>query len=316
MRHVTARVVQVSDQHDLQDVEELKARVWAAEVPASQVPQGSPDGWLVATLTDWQAGKAEGGGTGAMIDRVKSCTLSLIAYTLELRRLGLRLPGLCLVGLGDLVEGCIGFPGGTLSRDLHMRQQRAVVRGLLVWILQKVRPYFDRVQLRAVPGNHGELRDPRKKGNAMHPSDNADVGVVDTVRDVVAHAPWADGVEVWTTSMVRPELTMTWDLDGVGFLAAHGHQTRGGPDGVPKWITKMIGTGQVSQAVDVCLSGHYHHLRERDMGSLTWIQSPALDGGSAWFAAQGGEISRPGMLCFAALPSSARGYDFLRVLDP
>lgn len=59
------------------------------------------------------------------------------------------------------------------------------------------------------------------------------------------------------------------------------------------------------------LTGHYHHLRVEQPGAKTWIQAPALDGGSDWWTNTSGQHSAPGTL---TLVVGQGGWDHLRVL--
>jgi hypothetical protein len=44
------------------------------------------------------------------------------------------------------------------------------------------------------------------------------------------------------------------------------------------------------------LAGHYHHLRIEQSGRKTFVQCPALDGGSQWFSNSSGAEAPAGML--------------------
>jgi hypothetical protein len=64
----------------------------------------------------------------------------------------------------------------------------------------------------------------------------------------------------------------------VGF--AHGHQIRD----AQKWFAgQALGSTAVGLS-DVLISAHYHHYRVQNFNHRLWIQVPAMDGGSHWFA--------------------------------
>jgi hypothetical protein len=59
------------------------------------------------------------------------------------------------------------------------------------------------------------------------------------------------------------------------------------------------------------LTGHYHHLRIEQSGRKTWVQAPALDGGSQWFSNSSGAEAPAGML---TLTVGEGKWDDLKVL--
>jgi hypothetical protein len=74
---------------------------------------------------------------------------------------------------------------------------------------------------------------------------------------------------------------------------AHGHQFRG--KAVDWWMKQSHGMQDIGEAT-LLLSGHLHHLRVEQSGAKTFIQSPALDGGSTWFQNSSGQAAPAGML--------------------
>lgn len=321
LRYIKAAVVRRMSKEDKEDVDRLKEEILHLEPGPSLTLPTANDQWLFVSFADWQFGKREGGGSRATVDRIVACLHGVVEYAEQLRSIGLNLRGVIVAGLGDLVEACDGhYPMQAFQVDLHMRQQRAVVRRLLVLACKILRPAFDQIVFRAVPGNHGEVR---KNGKAFTSfSDNNDVCIFDQLRDIVAEAPWNDGIDVWTTDMNKPELTMSFEVkdsrqNSVSIGLAHGHQSRGGPDKVKNWWKDCSASRHAIGYVDILNTGHYHHLRVEDRGERrTWIQSPTLDGGSFWWWSQGGNGSVPGMLTYVIDPSSERGWSWLKVINP
>lgn len=327
LRYVKCKVVRRMQAADKQDMDFLKEEILRFDPPtvSTRTLGTQPGGWLMGFLADWQLGKREGGGTRETVERIKKCLLALARYAVDLRKLGVKLEGLILCGMGDIVEACDGhYAMQTHGTDLHMREQRAVARRLLIMAAKILRPYFDVIIFRAIPGNHGEER---KDGKAYtHFSDNNDVCIFDQFADVMKEASWADGIQVHTTSMTEPELTMTFEVgDNMGnkkaIGLAHGHQARGGggdpASRVKGWWEKCAMSRHPIGYVDILNTGHFHHFRVEDRGEgRTWFQCPTLDGGSFWYWAQGGNGSVPGMLCYVVTPSTERGWDHPRVLTP
>ena len=110
------------------------------------------------------------------------------------------------------------------------------------------------------------------------------------------------------------ELTQTINVDGLHVGIVHGHQFGGGANQEQKalnwWRGQMEGQHPIGTA-DMLISGHFHHLRVVQRGPRTWIQAPALDGGSEWWTNQTGLDSPPGTLTFTIRDGE---WDHLRVV--
>ena len=62
------------------------------------------------------------------------------------------------------------------------------------------------------------------------------------------------------------------------------------------------------------MTAHFHHLRvEHTGGNRTWLQIPALDGGSAWFRRKTGEDTPAGIVSLEITPGSGQGWRDLTV---
>lgn len=55
---------------------------------------------------------------------------------------------------------------------------------------------------------------------------------------------------------------------------------------------------------DVLVTHHFHHEEKADWGSCLWVQTRALDGGSAYFEQYSGQYSEDGMLTFVMTPDT------------
>jgi hypothetical protein len=100
--------------------------------------------------------------------------------------------------------------------------------------------------------------------------------------------------------------SLAYDVFGDGFHILglwHGHQA-GRPDSVPDWWRKQAFGRQPVADATIGVSGHFHHLQVRELGSTQqghsryWIQASTLDNGSSWFRLNSGEDSQPGLVCF------------------
>lgn len=271
---------------------------------------------LVVALSDWQIGKRDGDGTEGVARRVLALIDQVEDHTRNLRRRGVTLDRLVVVGLGDLVEGCGGnphYPNQDFTVQLDRRQQVKVTRRLLVKALTRWAPLFGRVVVLAIPGNHGEHR---TKGRTVTTwGDNDDVAVVEQAAEILSANPDAYG----HVAFVIPdeEQTLTLDVCGtiVGFTHGH-HPDRMGGGGTAQqkvwrwWERQSHGMRPVGDAT-LLITGHFHHLSVLANGPRTHIQAPTLDGGSTYFAEKSGLDSTPGTLTVTVGPD---GWDNLKIL--
>ena len=297
----------------VEDVEELVARVRKHRKRPPKVKVDQPRA-LVCCLADWQAGKSEGGGHEALIERVEELKVALPERVRQLKAAGRPIDRLFVVTMGDLVEGCGGsqhYPMQDFSVELDRRQQVKLVRRLLLDLLTDWAGLAPQIVVGAVPGNHGELRVGKRAVTTFE--DNDDVAVVEMVSEILQ----ANDHSYGHVRFAIPDGDMTITLEVVpgqvvGF--AHGHQARKGATPMQKlelwWAGKQRARHPIGDA-DVLVSAHYHHLQLVQDGPRTWMQCPALDGGSRWFEEAGGSSTRCGTLTFTV---DAEGWADLAVL--
>jgi len=268
---------------------------------------------LVVNLADLQAGKAgeAGGGTPEMVTRVCAAFDAVAARIVELRRAKRPVDEVYIVGMGDLLERCQSGHGTQMfTLDLDEREQYRIVRRLILRLVDLVAPLVPKVTLSGVPGNHGENR-----GNAgkmvTRPSDNADLAVIEQVAEVLTGNPDRYGHVV----TVFPEAwTLTLAVAGVPVAWVHGQGTASAPKMEEWWRGQALGSTGVAGA-RILVSAHYHHFRMSEATGRTWLQCPALDGGSNWFSHRTGASSPPGLLTFVAGEGcGARGWSDLAIL--
>ena len=279
------------------DVDALVSRVRRSRKSAPAASE-SVNRALVVGLSDWQAGKIDGGGVEALVERVEALREAVPARVRQLRKAGVPIDRLYVVGMGDLVEGCDGhYEQQTFSVELDRRQQVKLVRRMLVDLLTHWSNLAPQIVVASVPGNHGENRRNGKSFTTL--DDNDDLAVVEQVGEVLAANPDAFG----HVKFVLPDKDMTLTLDVAGTIVAfaHGHQARRGAGPQKRlttwWRDKAAARHPVGDA-DVLVSGHYHHLQVVQDGPRTWMQCPSLDGGSRWFEEQGGPTTACGTLTF------------------
>lgn len=266
----------------------------------TKVPTGTEA--LVVVLGDWQIGKPDGDGTVGTVQRVLDAIDGVTDRVRELRKIGRGLGELAVLGVGDLLEGCSGFYANQpFTVELDRREQTRVVRRLLVQALTQWAPLFDTVQVSTVAGNHGEHRNVSSGGKAKYGttvSDNDDLAVFEQAAEVLDANPDAYGHVKFGVG--GDPLRKVISVAGRRIALTHGHVTRGSGNAESKlqhWYQGQV-AGQQIAPVDVLVSGHYHHLRLAQWGPTTWMQCPAMDGGSDWHATATGDDSPAGMLTF------------------
>ena len=259
--------------------------------PLKRVEKATEGSAYLVAYADTQIGKMDGDGTSGTIDRVLQKTDAAIQRLKELRRLNRKIESIYLPQLGDCIEG---FNSGGSARawrnDLDLTQQIRVYRRLLLHIVKEFAPLADRIVVPCVPGNHDEAV---RFGNQMATSytDSFALDAAAAVQESLQISNDYDHV-----SFVFPKydtLTVTLDVAGcvVGF--AHGHQTRG--RATDWWAKQAHGKEPIGDAT-LLLTGHFHHLKIEQTGVKTWIQMPALDGGSQWFTERTGLTAPSGLV--------------------
>ena len=300
-RQWKGKVVRIQDAKTDYNLDKLKEEIKSHKRKKVEITYG--EGVFNVVLADWQLGKPEGGGSEATAQRVLSAIQAVLSRVGELKRLKRPLGTLQIIWTGDSVEGCLGhYEMQTFGVDLDRRGQVNAVRTLLLEAIRVWSPHFDKVRLIAVGGNHGENRSANGKAFTTL-ADNDDLAVIDQVKDVLAFNEEAYGhIEV---IMAPDHLSLTVETAGWILGLTHGHTARSGSTAELKlktWLSKMSLGRQPIGECDILITGHYHHLRQADWGSVHWLQAPALDGGSEWFRLTTGEHSEPGVLTFATYP--------------
>lgn len=275
------------------DVSELLDIVnrWKPRKGHQEAPQG--DLGYVAVLADTQVGKIDGGGSEQIIANVLSAIDRSVDRVKELRKSGRQIGTIYLPQLGDCIEGMNSQGGKNLWRtDLDLTSQIRVYRRLLLAMIKAHAPLAARIVVPVVPGNHDEAV---RVGNSMATTytDSFALDAASAVQDALA-----DREDFAHVSFVFPKhdrMTVTIDACGtiVGF--AHGHQMRG--KAMDWWAKMGHGMHEIGDAT-LLVTGHYHHLRVEQGGAKTWMQTPALDGGSTWFENLTGAGAPSGMLSF------------------
>jgi predicted phosphodiesterase len=265
---------------------------WKPQNAPRKDTEQSSDGFAyVVVLADTQVGKIDGGGSEEIIQNVLQKIDAAVLRLKELKKNGRQIDSIYLPQLGDCIEGMNSQGGKHIWRtDLDLTSQIRVYRRLLLHIIKTFAPLAPRIIVPCVPGNHDEAV---RVGNSMATTytDSFALDAASAVADALADHP-----DFQHVSFVFPKydtLTVTLDICGTVVGLAHGHQCRGKV--IDWWKNMAHGQQDIGEAT-LLLTGHYHHLRIEQSGRKTWMQAPALDGGSTWFENSTGQAARAGML--------------------
>jgi hypothetical protein len=288
-------------------IEEIRSHV---PVP---VPPPQSDDAFVVCIADSQMGKSDGDGAAGTAQRFLASIDGVETRISELRELGRPLGTLYLFGMGDLIESCDGhYPQQAFRVELNLRDQVNVMRRLILKAIERWAPLFSRVVVACVGGNHGEVRRDGKSFTDF--ADNFDVAIFDQLSDILRQNEAAYGHVSF--QIPNDDLSLTFDVAGQIVGITHGHVAgKGGGGNVPKklndWWAKQAHGQQPIGDADILISAHYHHLAIQRTGAKTWIQCPAMEGGSDWFRNLSGQASTPGLL---TLRVSEAGWSDLQVI--
>lgn len=290
------------------DIESIMAQ-YGKPVFRQKVP--APDRLLLIPSGDLQLGKPDGGGTAATVDRFCRIT-DEIAGMIGREDAGQLRTALILPWLGDCIEGVVAMKGRTIARlDMPITEQVRVYRRLMMHQLGVLAGLAVKVLIPVVPGNHDETT----RVQEMPVTDSWAIEGASAVADWMAGRPGYDHVE-----FVFPDpgdLGITVDVgtaDAPYTIAfTHGHVASAPASMINWWKNQSHGRTPAGRA-DLLVSAHFHHLRvEHTGGNRTWLQIPALDGGSAWFSRRSGEYPVTGMVSVEITPGAGQGWKGLTV---
>ena len=227
----------------------------------------------IYNIGDTQWGKDAGDGTSGTVRRVMSALNSSLARHDEIKKRGIG--QIALPQLGDCIEGVVSQGGKIAGRlDLDLTSQIRVGRRVLLEWVKAFAPLTESLIIPVVPGNHDESH----RQLITDPVDSWQVEIVQQVLDICKENPNLQ--HVTGRFPERDNSTLALDLSGTMVGFAHGHQIR---DPQKWWAGQSLGNTAIGQT-EVLISAHYHHYAVKQFNERLWIQLPALDGGSHWFA--------------------------------
>ena len=126
-------------------------------------------------MSDWQLGKKDYGveNTIARYDRALQDGVNRIK---DLRKLGVDIDEIYMVGLGDLTENCTPhfYESQPHNVSLTLIEQYALARSMIMKTIDTFLPHAPKLILAGVPGNHGEMTRTSKGQVATNRLDNSD----------------------------------------------------------------------------------------------------------------------------------------------
>ena len=274
------------------DIEEMLARI--SKIKPTKTERSTGNHIFVVATGDTQIGKPDGDGTEGTVERIRTKNLEAVELLKQYRKT-MPIGEVYLPWLGDCIEG-FNSQGGRLQwrNELTLTQMVRVYRRMLEWQVTLFAPLVDKLIIPIVPGNHDEAV---RTGDIMSTTydDSWAIEGASAVQDALKHNPEAFGHVQFI--FPRPdELTITCDIGGTITSMAHGHQFGSNP--MKWWADQAHGMTPIGDAT-LLLGAHKHHLHvQHTGGGKTFMQVPAMDGGSNWFRHKRGENAPAGLMTF------------------
>ena len=262
-------------------------------------------------MSDWQLGKKDFG----VENTIKRYDLALqdgVNRIKELRKSGVQIDEIYMIGLGDLTEGCSPPYYDSLPHNIELSliEQYALARSMMMKTVETFLPHADKLVLAGCPGNHGEVSRTGKGQVSTSRLDNSDTMHIQICEEIMkANLDRYKKVKV----IVPDGFHQVMKIKSISCAWLHGHMSAGSGNAEAKienwWKGQMYGKLDTKD-VSILISGHYHHFRAKQQGDRTWFQSPSLDK-SIDFTERTGNWSHPGVLTFTV---NKKGWDNLKIL--
>ena len=262
-------------------------------------------------MSDWQLGKRDYG----VENTIKRYDLALqdgVNRIKELRKSGVQIDEIYMIGLGDLTEGCSPTFYDSLPHNISLSliEQYALARSMMMKTVETFLPHADKLVLAGCPGNHGEVSRTSKGQVSTSRLDNSDTMHIQICEEIMKANP--DRYK--KVKVVVPDgFHQVMKIKSISCAWLHGHMSAGSGNAEAKienwWKGQMYGKLDTKD-VSILISGHYHHFRAKQQGDRTWFQSPSLDK-SIDFTERTGNWSHPGVLTFTV---NKKGWDNLKIL--
>lgn len=267
-----------------------------------------PSDVLMVPAGDLQLGKIDGEGTDGIIKRFIRLTDEIA--DMARRCIGIKM--LILPWLGDCIEGDVAMGGKLVTRlDMTVTEQVHQYQRLMAYQLSVLAPLAEKVIVPVVPGNHD---DPTRQYQSSSTLDSWAIAGARNV-ETMLHFNRSDYDHVLFVYPEEEEMSTAIDIghysgdpNAMRVAFTHGHLIRN-PNKVTDWWAKQAHGRMTVGDADLLVSAHFHHHREEQTGGgKSWIQIPALDGGSAYYRRRTGQDAVAGMMSIWLTPGEGLGY--------
>ena len=262
-------------------------------------------------MADWQLGKRDFGVENT-IKRYDVALQDAVNRIKDLRKLGVNIDEIYMIGLGDLTENCTAafYDSQPFNVELSLIEQYALARSMIMKTIDTFLPLADKLVLAGCPGNHGEMSRSSKGQVYTNRLDNSDTMHLQICEEIMS----ANKQRYKSVRVEVPDgFHQVLDIKGKTCGWTHGHMTGGSGNPENKienwWKGQMYGHLPAGNC-EILITGHYHHFRSKQQGNRTWFQSPSLDK-SIDFTERSGLWSHPGVLTFTV---NKKGWDNLKIL--
>ena len=250
-------------------------------------------------MADWQLGKKDYGVENT-VNRYEIALQDAVNRIKNLRKIGVNIDEIYMIGLGDLTENCTNafFDSQPFSVELSLIEQYALARSMIMKTVDTFLPLADKLILAGIPGNHGEMSRSSKGQVFTDRLDNSDIMHFQICEEIMnANKQRYKKVKV----VVPDNFHQVLEIKGKKVAWTHGHMTgNSGTNPEVKienwWKGQMYGFLPSGEA-EILVTGHYHHFRAKYQGDRAWFQSPSLDR-SIDFTQRTGLWSHPAVLTF------------------
>lgn len=280
------------------DFDELRQAFLSQAPPVRKDRRKDPVTFVVA-IADPQFGKGDGDGTPGTLRRVENGIAAVCEAIEAARAAGLNVADVLVPWLGDNTENVAGhYAMQAFTTDLGLTAQIEATTDAAVLINRRLLEVAPVVLNAAVPGNHGEIRNAGGKAFTAF-SDNLDTHGIKQAARIVRALP-AYSERALFAFPEGEELSLTIRVRGRVHTFLHGHQGRVNAATahakIVRWVADQALGMRAAGESEFVWSGHYHHFSVKEVGRRVFVQAPALDGGSAWFAETMGTETPPGIL--------------------
>ena len=290
-------------------VEKLDKEI--SKKPALKAKKYGGDTSFLFMMADWQLGKSDYGVENT-VKRLELALTKGVERVKALRKAGVQIKEIYLVGMGDLTEGCDQsyYASMPFNVEINLSEQYHMARKLIMRCVDTFLPLADKIILSGVPGNHGEMTRSGKQAVLSSRLDNSDTMHLQICGEIMEGNPRYKKVEV----DVATDFHQVLEINGkkVAFSHVHMKGTQGGDISgkvVNWWKGQMFGLLEPGDA-NMLITAHYHHFRSLQQGDRVWFQCPSIDK-SIDFTARTGYWDHPGVL---TLTISKDGWDNLSIL--